>query len=120
MTANVKIMVDHLDEVLKIPNAALRFRPKSDAPPAPAAQGSRSRKAAGAAQVVWVLNSENTPQPVTVQLGISDGTWTEVKSGDLHDGQPVITAAISKDDASAGAAASPFGGGAQRRRGPGF
>jgi hypothetical protein len=54
---------------------------------------------------------------VPVQLGISDGAWTEVKSGNLKEGQPVILGTLSKD--ASAASASPFGGTSQRR-GPGF
>ena len=43
MTANVKILVDHRDNALKIPNAALRYRP------AASAAGPTNRKTRGAA-----------------------------------------------------------------------
>jgi HlyD family secretion protein len=105
MTANVKILVDHRANVLKVPNAALRYKP-GDAV---------TRRTAGA-QTVWVPGSDGKPQPLPVQLGISDGTWTEVRSGDLKEGQPVIAGALTKDQALA----APFGGGSSPRRGPAF
>jgi HlyD family secretion protein len=40
---------------------------------------------------VFVLGADGKPRPVTVQLGISDGTFTEVVGGELRDGQEVIT-----------------------------
>jgi len=121
MTANVKILVDHRDNSLKIPNAALRYRPAATAA---ASTGNTNRRTRGAAasQTVWTLDADGKPQPVEVQLGISDGTWTEVRSGNLQEGERVILGASSQGAASKGqgsAAASPFGGGASRR-GPGF
>jgi HlyD family secretion protein len=39
---------------------------------------------------VYVAGDKGPPQPVDLVLGISDGTFTEVVSGDLGAGQPVI------------------------------
>ena len=61
---------------------------------------------------MWVLGADGKPQAVPVQLGISDGAWTEVKSGNLKDTQPVILGTLSKD-VSTGTASS-FGGTSQR------
>ena len=116
MTANVKIMVDHADNVLKIPNAALRYR-GPDAVNISRKPSGPQRHAAPSSPTVWVPAADGKPQPVAVQLGISDGTWTEVKSGNLKEGQPVILGAMSKD--ASAASASPFGG-TSPRRGPGF
>ncbi|MCU1274296.1 MAG: Efflux transporter, family, subunit precursor, partial [Bryobacterales bacterium] len=116
MTANVKILVDHRDNVLKIPNAALRYKPaESGGNQKPG--GTHNRRGAATAQAVWVLGQDGKPQPAQVQLGIGDGTWTEVRSGNLNEGQPVVLSALTKDESSA-RAASPFGGAS--RRGPGF
>jgi HlyD family secretion protein len=115
MTANVKILVDHRDNALKIPNAAFRYRPVAGV----AANTNQKTRGVAASQTVWTLGADGKPQPVEVQLGISDGTWTEVRSGNLPEGEPVILGASSQGTASAPTAASPFGGGASRR-GPGF
>jgi len=117
MTANVNILVAKHDNVLKVPNAALRFRP----PDQPAAKSARKGGAkgaghrAGTGQVVWVLdlNSRN-PRPVTIQTGLSDGTYTEVTGGDLEPGDQVVVAAFSKKET--GSAARTPGG----PRGPRF
>ena len=121
MTANVKILVDHVDNTLKIPNAALRFKPADSAPAATAktrGQRSGSRQGNPGSQNIWILGSNGKPQAVPVQLGITDGTWTQVKSGGLEEGQTVITGSLSKDNTTA-SASSPLGG-ASGRRGPGF
>ncbi|MCL4402284.1 MAG: efflux RND transporter periplasmic adaptor subunit [Acidobacteria bacterium] len=96
MTANVNILVAKHDDVLKVPNAALRYRPAEAAPNAPKA-GRRKP----ASQVVWVLDAGvRDPRPVNVQTGLSDGAFTEIVSGDLKPGDRVVTAAISEKEAS--------------------
>ena len=102
MTANVKILVAEAHDALKVPDAALRFRPAN----APAAT-------ARAAKVVWVLDAQNQPKPIPVTLGLTDGTYTQITGGGLQQGEQVITASFSKN-ANAGPS-TPFG-----RRGPGF
>jgi len=117
MTANVRIVTDQKDGVLKIPNASLRFRPPGadTGPPAPgagaaprAASSPSGKPASSAARVglpgeVWVLAADGSPRAVSVQVGISDGFFTEVISGDLKDNQPVIVG-IESTDTKAGPA----------------
>jgi HlyD family secretion protein len=188
MTANVRLVVDQKDSVLKVPNAALRYRPPGEAAEVvPAAGGGQAagqgtppsieqirdglvkslsltpeqikkldpilqegrekfralmarnlqqgerrlegqkireasreqirailtpeqrakydqevseqsgRRGGGGSTVssgrVFVLGPDGKPKPVTVQLGISDGSFTEIVGGDLKDGQEVITGA---------------------------
>jgi HlyD family secretion protein len=45
---------------------------------------------AGVQGRVWVLGPDGKPKPLTLVLGISDGTSTEVLRGDLQEGQDVI------------------------------
>jgi HlyD family secretion protein len=45
---------------------------------------------AGVQGRVWILGPDGKPQPLTLVLGISDGTATEVLRGDLQEGQEVI------------------------------
>jgi HlyD family secretion protein len=107
MTANVKILIDRHAGVLRIPNAALRFRPES----APA--GARRQGGAGR-QVVWVLDPKSDrPRAVPVTLGLSDGTYSEVSGGELHEGEAVIVAASTKKDSTPAAQSTPFGGAAK-------
>src|SRR5690606_7902312 len=50
MTANVRIVIDKRDGVLKVPNAALRFRPAAElaaSAPSPAARSPRTEGARG-------------------------------------------------------------------------
>jgi len=44
----------------------------------------------GQRRIIWVLGSDNKPQPRLVRLGITDGTATEVIEGDLKEGDIII------------------------------
>ena len=137
MTANVSIIIAHRDNVLKAPNAALRFRlqtaadasQKNGGPPSLAASGGgsnggpprgpggsgRPRGERTMTRTVHTLAADATddkPQPVQIKIGISDGVNTEVLEG-LKEGDNVVTAqTVSPKGATP--AASPFGGGIRR------
>jgi HlyD family secretion protein len=110
MTANVKILTNKEDGVLKIPNVALRFRP-ADVKPDNAVRAAGRRQDAGS--TVWILGQDGKPQAAKVKLGITDGNFTAVESGDLKEGERVITNNLSK-------VASSSSSGPPRGRGPGF
>jgi HlyD family secretion protein len=65
--------------------------------------------------IVYVLNAQQKPEPRRVVLGITDGTATEVVSGELNPGDAVIigdtTKAASIPAPNAPAFGGPFGGG---------
>jgi HlyD family secretion protein len=117
MTANVKILVQQHDDVLKVPNAALRYRPAVAQP-----VSNSKRRGSANQQTLWVLDSANHPKAATVTLGITDGSYTEVSGGDIKQGDRVIVAALSSQATNSSAGASPFGGGGATKggRGPGF
>jgi len=95
MTANVSIIVASKADVLRVPNAALRFRPAERAPEK-ATAGGGEKKGPG----IWILEN-GKPKRVSITLGISDGTFTEVLSGDLKEGQLLIIEALKKGAAKA-------------------
>jgi len=84
MTANVSITTATKSGVLRIPNAALRIRMPEKGPAA-------GPKGAGAAAgpVVWILAGKK-PERTRITAGISDGSFTEVVSGELKEGQDII------------------------------
>ncbi len=99
MTANVRIVADQKEDVLRVPNAALRFRPpgvEAERPtgPRPLGGGGSGRGpqggGVGTPGRVWVAAKDGQPQAVTLRLGISDGSFTEVVSGDVADKQELI------------------------------
>jgi HlyD family secretion protein len=95
MTANVAIVLDDKKDVLRIPNAALRFKPPEKSKEKAEQKGPADQKGAA----VWVLEN-NAPKRVSVKTGISDGNYTEILSGDLKEGDAVIVESISGEKKS--------------------
>ncbi|OJH39268.1 efflux RND transporter periplasmic adaptor subunit [Cystobacter ferrugineus] len=123
MTANVNIVTARGENVLTVPNAALRFRPP--APPEgsrPGGRGGAEGQEAAAApppagtKTVYVL-SQGRPVRVNVKTGVTDGSYTEVE-GELNEGDQVITS-LSTAGAASGTGAAPGAGGGQRPGGGG-
>jgi HlyD family secretion protein len=113
MTANVSIIGAHRDNVLKLSNAALRFRPPNAAPAV--SLGGRSRSKPGEQQTgrtVYLVRGSK-PAPVQIKTGISDGIFTEVLDG-LKQGDGVITAMIGKETTAAQRSNNPIAGGGRR------
>src|SRR5262249_44904903 len=65
-------------------------RARYDADADAAGAGARGGRAPSVGRV-WVQAPDGKLQPVQVTLGISDGNSTEVVSGDLREGQEVVT-----------------------------
>ncbi len=86
MTATIKIVVDRRDDVLRVPDQALRYSPAGHAAPS-GSSGART-PLAGWPQV-WTLR-EGRPTAVPVQLGLQDDTYTEIVKGDLKPGDDLI------------------------------
>ncbi len=110
MTANVTFIWAQRDDVLRVPNAALRFRPPPDVvkKKAPADGEKKERRERGPSdeKTVWLMKGEEL-EPRKVKVGITDGSVTEVLAG-LSEGDVVVT---ESNDPSA------QGGGQQRQRG---
>ncbi len=88
MTANVTIMTSHASNVLRIPKAALRFRPRGAVPAA------KPTKQDG--QTIYVPGPKGEPEAVSVQTGISDANRTELKPGTLQAGVALVTGVAVK------------------------
>jgi HlyD family secretion protein len=99
MTANVSIITADKNDVLRVPNTALRFRFSDTDPRASQQKG----------QGIWVMASR-TPKFIGLTPGISDGNYTEIASDNVKEEQEVITdlASNKKKDSS------PFGRGFMR------
>jgi HlyD family secretion protein len=115
MTATSTITATQRNNVLLVPNSALRFSPSDGnaaGPPKkgvtasllPRMPGNSTRRTAAegastaSAKQVWVLpddgkgDGRGTPVAVAVVPGISDGRMTEITGGDLRVGMLVVTA----------------------------
>src|ERR1043165_4890779 len=95
MTAYVTIPVATVENVEKLPNAALRFKPPMT-PEEVRARYALAGIARDDAPVVWKLRGDAI-EPVEVALGITDHSYTEVRrvmAGALKPGDDVVTSAI--------------------------
>ena len=81
MTAHVRILAERKRDIVRIPNAALRFKP-ADADDAP-----KQRK--GGTNVYKLVNGQ--PVAVKVRTGITDNFFTEVREGEVKPGDMLIT-----------------------------
>jgi len=96
MTANVTVIGAQRENVLTIPNSALRFRPQQP-------------------RGVWKIDGQNLTA-VPVKTGLTDGIVTEVVSGGLQEGDRVaIPPAASGTAKKAAPSMLPMGGGGGRR-----
>jgi HlyD family secretion protein len=90
MTANVTFVYASKADVVRLPNAALRFRPE------PAVLAALHEKAppngSPAERTVWLARAGRAV-PITVRVGISDGTTTELVSGPVGPGDATVVEA---------------------------
>ena len=107
MTAAVRIVTAERDDVLRVPNAALRFVPRG-ARAADAQKSSRSatERPGGERHAVYVLK-DGRPQRVAVQIGVDDDSFTEITAGNVAVGDTVVVGVRSAPGA---AGAAPPGG----------
>ena len=110
MTANVTFIYAERDDVLKVPNAALRFRPPVETLPDGGAaahhHGGKRANAPTDEKQLWVLR-DNEAKMVVVKVGVTDGTVTEIVDGPLQAADQVITEVLGGGDKPQ--SSSPFG-----------
>jgi HlyD family secretion protein len=107
-TAYVTIPTGHASNALLVPNSALIFTPSL--PPAQVQALYRKYQIPRAAytthlggwQVVWKLGANNSVTPVAIKAGITDLNNTQVLSGDLKQGETIISSQTSGAVAAGG------------------
>jgi HlyD family secretion protein len=87
MTAVARIRVLAQPDILRVPNAALRYLPPDAQVPVMQASAS----GAGLPATVWVLDPAGVPQPVAIRSGATDNRFTALLHGPLQEGDEVIT-----------------------------
>jgi HlyD family secretion protein len=135
MTATAEIVTAERRNVILVPNAALRWSPERDAASNKAGgvtsvlvpRGGRRRGGAGGGrevsigrgsrQTVYVLGADGQPQAVQITVGESNGSVTEVVSGDLREGQDVITSRLAPGQVQEKSDQKGNGGGRRNRGG---
>lgn len=104
MTANVRVVTSIEEDVLKVSNAALRFRPpqksedKADKPSERGNRGSKDGTASGAGRakrgepgIVKLYRLENNElKAMTVKTGASDGQMTQITGEGVAEGVEVV------------------------------
>jgi len=81
MTAYVTVVIDRRNDVLRVPNAALRFHP-------PGTQALGNQKNPNARRLYRV--QDNTLVPVPVTIGIANNQYTQITAGNLKAGDHVV------------------------------
>jgi len=119
MTANLTITIDERNNVLKVPNSALRFTPQDATGQRSGAGGNSGGQGQaqggggenrfappsapvlpGQVRVVWVLGQDGKPERRRITVSLSDGSSTEVVDGDLKEGDMAITGQTLSSSAS--------------------
>ncbi|MBK7993118.1 MAG: efflux RND transporter periplasmic adaptor subunit [Blastocatellia bacterium] len=133
MTANVTIPIEHRENVLLIPNAALRFKPSSeeleklsetsktvqDKPNQSTRRQNRDKTDARTSPndsdlaeihkvTIWTLNSENKYESRRLKIGITDGKVTEVISGNIKKGDKIVVSKVGTNKSTQTQSSSPF------------
>jgi len=104
MTAYVSIVLEQKENVLRVPAAALRFRPPIEHGSSIArlfGTGPRERwdMDSGEGQTVYVLQG-GRPAAIPVTIGGSDDTNVEITGGDVKEGDPVIVSLLAPNEGS--------------------
>lgn len=84
MTANIHFVVAQKTNVLRVPNAALRYQPKDMA----------AAKLGG--PTIYQVK-DGSPVPLLISTGITDGNFTEITGGDIKAGDSFIVRDASDD-----------------------
>lgn len=113
MTATADIIVKQADQVLSVPNAALRFsmpKPEENSTkpsllrmfmPGPPGHGNRPTKHvtitdSGGQETIWILDENKRPRPVRIKTGLTDGINTQIIEGKISRGTEVIVSATTR------------------------
>jgi len=113
MTANVTIVYAERPSALAVPNAALRFHPSpalaNRGAAAPSKRGAQASSAAAdekaEARRIWVMRGQS-PEPVAVRIGLTDGTMTEVLDGELRENDEVVIEAVEPGSTPSGSSSA--------------
>ncbi|HEV7928687.1 MAG TPA: efflux RND transporter periplasmic adaptor subunit, partial [Nitrosospira sp.] len=93
MTANVRFAVNQKKDALRVPNAALRYKPSEDTESVKPASRQPGQ------HPVYRLE-DGKPAPSYVKTGITDNTFTEIVEGEIKEGDKVIVRDVGEKDKS--------------------
>ncbi|MCE5341516.1 MAG: efflux RND transporter periplasmic adaptor subunit [Planctomycetaceae bacterium] len=109
MTATADIIVSDVEDVIAIPNSALRFEmPETTEkengsvlssllphPPGSETKQKETEVVSGSSRQIYVMQN-GSPVSVSITTGVTNGVLTEVLSGDVAEDTPVIVGTVSK------------------------
>jgi HlyD family secretion protein len=111
LTADVKFLVNKRENVLYVPNSALRWVPSADEidPSAPAQNQPNGNAPTAEARpgTIWIQKGKYA-WPVNVELGMTDGSVTEITGPDVKEGMSVIVGETSGTASQGGGTSNPF------------
>lgn len=113
MTTNVTIQVKKFENILKIPNAAMRYRPPVDKSKEPGGV-TAGKKKEPMGQRVYVIGKDGKLQGVPIKTGVSDGAYTELTEGKLNEGDLLVTGEAPKGSSRSGGSPPGMGFGGIR------
>jgi HlyD family secretion protein len=109
MTATASIVTQTERNVLLVPNAALRFKPKADGATKKGAfsmmgppgrllprRDKNAKVSRGSQQALYVLDEKGEPQPLLVTVGATNGTVTSVSGPQVEPGLQVVTSELAQ------------------------
>jgi HlyD family secretion protein len=138
MTARVKFVTRSAEDVLKVANAALRFKPETDEKTETAAPqqtptqtrtrtrtqtASRTEGERGRPGTLYVADAKGKLQSLSVRTGVTDGSFTEVRGQSVKAGMQVVAGTAqpqtAKGESTTTSPSNPFQGGSsgQQQRG---
>ena len=103
MTANISVHVDAARDVLAVTSAAFRYHP--------AAAAHDARPPAEKGRALHLLGTDGRPERMVVETGLSDGSFTEIRSQDaaLEGREAILGVAVApKAGAAPDGANNPF------------
>ncbi|MBM3985201.1 MAG: efflux RND transporter periplasmic adaptor subunit, partial [Planctomycetes bacterium] len=108
MTADLSFRIERADDVLIVPDSALRFEPpgKRAGGDEPGGRGGPSGGAREHGRVHVLRDGQLVP--VEVQTGLSDGLRTAILGGDLKEGDEVVTGVVPAVASAAPGSTNPF------------
>ena len=122
LTADVYFEVDNRKDVLLVPNGALRFRPTPNRLPAslraktqksqvhlPADPAAATRLPANIGHLWTVVPGTGKLRSIEVQTGPSDMAFTEIVSGDVHEGDEIVVGEARQASAAPATTTNPLG-----------
>jgi len=106
MTATISFEVARAENVLMVPNAAMRFNPATRPADGDWMRPGKARKMEPRVHKL----QDNRLVQASIEPGLTDGTSTEVRSGDLHEGDAVVIEQIGGPRGNVPARTPRFGG----------